>query len=684
MVVSSKAAIAAYLRAMMRAFAPDSPPGRKLADWLRYNEKVLGLDLEAALRLPAPSNGQRMRAPEGEVMSGWAWATIADALARIADAMSQASDPVARNFCALVEALGLDAEEAAVFRFVFQTDHDKAFEWLCTSLLQTRTIETLGLIAVGVGSDPTAVWSRLCGRALGGLELVKFALNTDSGFGCYVPHRIVNALMPPNDGLTDVERNLIGTPLAPQLGLDAFAHLKDECDFLTRLLGNATARRLPGINVLLHGNPGTGKTELCRTLAAQLGCTLFGVGEADDWGGEPSRDERLEALRLADCLAARRGSTLLLFDEMEDLLRADSAEGAHRRRNKGSKIYMNRLLEQNRVPILWCSNGIEVFDPAFIRRMDYVLEMKTLPLGARTEMLTAAAARSGIALDPDRAATLARQYRVAPGLMSAAVEAAATAGGGVPDVEFVAGALARSVEGHQPSRLGQTGPFITSLTNADHDLAALERAMAKPAAARDFSLVLFGPPGTGKSAFARHLAEAIDLEPLFRRASDLLSMWVGGTEKLLAEAFAEAREDRRFLIIDEAEPFLWSRSGSSRSWEVSMVDEFLVQMENHPLPLACTTNLPDAVDSAALRRFTLKVKFDFLTADQAACAYAHFFHRPAPRPLRDIACLTPSDFTAVLKRCRLFDDGIPADGQLLDLLEREVAAKNVATRRIGF
>jgi transitional endoplasmic reticulum ATPase len=684
MVVSSKAAIAAYLHAMMRAFTPDSLPGRKLAGWLCHNHRVLGLDVEAARRLPAPSNGQRILIPEDEAMSAAVWATISAALAGIAEATERDADPIARNFCALVEALGLQAEEAAVFRFVFETDRDKAFEWLCSSLLSTRTIETLGLIALGVESDPTAVWSRLCGRALGGLELVKFAMNTDSGFGCYVPHRIVNALMPPNNGLADVERILIGTPLPPQLGLDAFRHLETECEFLLRLLGNAASRGLHGINILLHGNPGTGKTEFCRTLAAELGCTLFGVGEADDWGGEPSRDERLEALRLADCLAARRGGAILLFDEMEDLLQRDGAEGPQRRRNRGSKIYMNRLLEQNRVPILWCSNGIEVFDPAFIRRMDYVLEMKTLPLGARAEMLTAAATRSGVPLEPDCAATLARRYRIAPGLMSAAVEAAATAGGGATDLEFVAAALARAVEGQQPSRIGQPARFVAGLANADHDLAGVERAVARPTASRDFSLVLFGPPGTGKSAFARHLAEVVDLEPLFRRASDLLSMWVGGTEKRLAETFAEAREDRRFLIIDEAEPFLWNRSGASRSWEVSMVDEFLVQMENHTLPFACTTNLPEAVDSAALRRFTLKVKFDFLTADQAARAYSHFFQRPAPAALREISNLTPSDFTAVLKRCHLLDGEVPHDGRLLDLLEGEVAAKHVGTRRIGF
>jgi SpoVK/Ycf46/Vps4 family AAA+-type ATPase len=613
------------------------------------------------------------------------WARLSAALPVDVATGAEGSDPVSTNICALSDAVGLAPAEAAVFRFVFETDRDKSFEWLCSLLIGTKEIDTLGLIAVGVGSDPSAVWSRLCNGPVRALQLVKFAANTESGFGCYVPHRIVEALQPPNHGLQDVERHLIGTPLPPILGFDSFPHLGAERDFLLRLLRNATARGMRGINILLHGDPGTGKTEFCKTIAAELGCDLFGVGEADAWGGEPTRDERLEALQLADSLAARRGRTILLFDEMQDLLQREADDGNRRRRtNIGSKIFMNRLLEQNRVPILWTSNGIDCFDPAFIRRMDYVLEMKTLPLGARTRMLSGAATHSKLALDPTQAAALARKYRVAPGLMSAAIEAAATAGGGVADVEFVATALARSVEGRQAARQDQPSPFIAALANADYDLAGLHRAVTRPDAPKDFSLVLYGPPGTGKSAFARHLAEAIGLEPLFRRASDLLSKWIGETEQRIAEAFAEAKEDNRFLIIDEAEPFLWNRSSGSRSWEVSMVDEFLVQMESHTLPLVCTTNLADAVDAAALRRFTLKVKFDFLTPPQAAQAYAHFFERPAPKALREIACLTPSDYTAVIKRCRLLEDAIENDARLLALLEAEVAAKNYATRKIGF
>ena len=53
------------------------------------------------------------------------------------------------------------------------------------------------------------------------------------------------------------------------------------------------------MNILLHGPPGTGKTEFCKVLAERLDVSLYSVGESDDTGDEPVRGERLQELRLA-------------------------------------------------------------------------------------------------------------------------------------------------------------------------------------------------------------------------------------------------------------------------------------------------------------------------------------------------------------------------------------------------
>ena len=115
---------------------------------------------------------------------------------------------------------------------------------------------------------------------------------------------------------------------------------------------------------------------------------------------------------------------------------------------------------------------------------------------------------------------------------------------------------------------------------------------------RRISICLQGPPGTGKSAYARYLADRLGLEVMHRRASDLMSMWVGGTEQNIARAFAEARDTEAFLIFDEADSLLSDRRGAHRSWEVAQINEMLTWMESHPLPFVCTTNDGERLDSA--------------------------------------------------------------------------------------
>ena len=138
------------------------------------------------------------------------------------------------------------------------------------------------------------------------------------------------------------------------------------------------------MNILLYGPPGTGKTEFCKVLAERLGVTLYSVGEADDDGEEPSRRERLQELRLAQRLVSRDGRSLLLFDEMEDLL-SDSTIGGlslfgqslfSGNRDAGSKVYMHRLLERAPAPTLWTMNDARSVSQTMLRRMMFALELR--------------------------------------------------------------------------------------------------------------------------------------------------------------------------------------------------------------------------------------------------------------------------------------------------------------------
>jgi transitional endoplasmic reticulum ATPase len=79
------------------------------------------------------------------------------------------------------------------------------------------------------------------------------------------------------------------------------------------------------------------------------------------------------------------------------------------------------------------------------------------------------------------------------------------------------------------------------------------------------SFLLSGPPGSGKSAWVRHMAARMGLQVLQKRASDILDAYVGGTERNIADAFAEARDTNAFLVFDEADSLLLDRADAVRS-----------------------------------------------------------------------------------------------------------------------
>jgi transitional endoplasmic reticulum ATPase len=156
--------------------------------------------------------------------------------------------------------------------------------------------------------------------------------------------------------------------------------------------------------------------------------------------------------------------------------------------------------------------------------------------------------------------------------------------------------------------------YDPELINCDADLTQIADGLKCHGSAR---LCLFGLPGTGKSAYSRWLAEQLDKPLHVKRGADLLSMWVGGTEKNIARIFKEAEEDKAVLLIDEVDSFLQDRSNSRHSWEVTAVNEMLTRIETYNGVFIASTNRMDGLDPASLRRFDLKVKFDALKPQQA-------------------------------------------------------------------
>jgi len=168
-------------------------------------------------------------------------------------------------------------------------------------------------------------------------------------------------------------------------------------------------------------------------------------------------------------------------------------------------------------------------------------------------------------------------------------------------------------------------------------------------------------------------------------------MWVGGTEKNIADAFEEARKEKAVLVFDEVDSFLADRTQAKQSWEVTQVNEMLVQMENFEGIFIATTNLMNNLDKASLRRFDLKLEFDFLKSEQSWNMFISYckdlkLEKPSTvlkRVVESLKYLTPGDFAADTRQSRFRPISDVED--FITRLEDEIAVKNVSSGKVrGF
>lgn len=604
-------------------------------------------------------------------------------------------DTLAQNAQRLALHLGLSDVDREILAFVVSLHSEPTLEAAANCLGDLTTSRVHATLATILDLDQHAVrealsrHGKLCNS---GIITICPIIRTDLKNKLDIlsnefSDRMVSSAQDPIDLIRDTVRPAKPTSLA----LADYAHLGKDLTLLRHYLDEALNQQRRGVNILVYGPPGTGKSELARLVAATCNAPLFEVAAEDADGDPVEGGVRLRSYRAAMSFFANHRA-VVLFDEAEDIFNDGgmfSRSTADRR-----KAWLNRMLEESPVPTIWLSNSGQGIDPAFIRRYDLTFKLDIAPTQRRKEILEDLAGQYLSKADVERAA---RSEQLAPAVISRATAVLDTIRERLPQEEWSASLLhlldnTLETQGH--GRLPHNAPTLPAyydpaLLNTDARLDEITRGLRQLPAAR---LCLYGPPGTGKTAFGHWLATTLERPLLVKRASDLSSMWVGETEKNIAAAFREASDSGAILLVDEVDGFLADRRRAQQSWEVTAVNEMLTQLESFEGLFIASTNLMDGLDQAALRRFDLKVKFDYLQAGQAwemLCAQCEAFGIPAPGRtdhdrLQSLRVLTPGDFAVVARRNRL--SPCKSAAEVVEQLRREVELKEEGRpgKAIGF
>jgi len=478
-------------------------------------------------------------------------------------------------------------------------------------------------------------------------------------------------------------------------------HLEDTLKILIPTLKNALKTKATGVNILLYGPPGTGKTQLAKLLAQSIKANLYEVSSSDESGTPINDRERFIAHNMAQSFLESSENTLILFDEVEDVLSLHNdisfLRASDNRVSRGcfNKAWINEQLESNVIPTIWICNYHEDIDTAFLRRFIYTLEVTTPPRSIRENI--ARSYLNEFNLGDSVFKKISQHEHLSPAQLESAARLVKLNGSTHhADIEKI---LDKSLHNsmkllgqkHHPVMQSSITPYSLDYLNVDTSVP-VERLISSLKKTPKVNLCFYGHPGTGKTQLAEYLAEALDKPLLIKRASDLLDAYVGGNEKNIASIFAEATKENAILFLDEADSFLRKRENMNKSWEVSQVNELLQQMERFNGIFICATNLFNHLDQAALRRFVFKIRFDYLTLTQRQSLFANSLAIPESdiptAHLKRLALLTtlaPGDFATVLKQATLLDETLSSE-ELVSQLEKECSIKqgNKTQQRIGF
>ncbi|WP_041280277.1 AAA family ATPase [Desulfosudis oleivorans] len=484
-------------------------------------------------------------------------------------------------------------------------------------------------------------------------------------------------------------------------------HFVPEAD-ISHILSLLCGKTDTATHILLYGPPGTGKTSFAYGLSRKLNDPVYEITH-DNSQENDSKSRRLSLTVSINSMNRGQGA-IFIVDEADNLLNTErhwmiSGEV----QDKG---WLNKLMDKPGLRIIWIVNAIHSIEPSVARRFAYSRHFEPFTCKQREQLWDNVIRKNRCKrfFTTEDLRQLAREFDASAGVIDMAVKKAKEAGhaGRAPMLQ----AVRQGIEAHQalvngghkkPPKEAIDHRYSLDGLNISADIRQVmfqaeqfSRHLKNTTNMThyNFNLLLHGPPGSGKSEFARYLAQHLDRELHVRRSSDILSPYVGVAEKNIRQSFDQAAHQGAILLIDEADALLFPRANASRSWEISHTAELLTAMERFRGLLICTTNRLNGIDSAAIRRFNHKIRFDFLTPDGSWIFYNKMLTplaKLAPddrniKTVKNLRRLTPGDFKIVRDRFAFYPKEEITHTMLVDALGQEATVKQQQTgeKPIGF
>ena len=393
--------------------------------------------------------------------------------------------------------------------------------------------------------------------------------------------------------------------------------------------------------VLLHGPPGTGKTLLAKAVANETNANFYTIGGPEIMSKYHGESE--ERLRNVFQQAEKNAPSIIFIDEIDSIApKRDEVSGEVERRIVAQLLsLMDGMSSRGKVVVIGATNRINAIDPALRRpgRFDREIELGVPDRNGRLEILQIHSRGMPLAKDVNlqKLADISHGF-VGADLQSLSKEAAMRALRRIlPEIDLASESIPADtlkkiivtmqdftdvIKEMEPSAMREV--FVEVPDVKWEDIGGLlsikqelQEAVEWPLkyqgvftyadATPPKGILLYGPPGTGKTLMAKATANESEANFISIKGPELLSKWVGESEKGVREVFRKSRQAAPCIIFfDEMDAIAPIRGNNGDSHVTErVISQLLTELDGLEILtnviVIAATNRPDIIDPALLR-----------------------------------------------------------------------------------